>query len=349
MGSAPIRSAIAIDVGTTNTRARFLLEGRVLKTTRRSVGIRDAIGSSGRDTLAVALRDAIEEVVKGTTQTMPDVMVASGMLTSEVGLVHVPHVPTPAGKDELARGAILQRVPAVADQPILFIPGVRTRTSEGEDGWASADLMRGEECETLGAWETLEAESSWEPGRSEVGPPRDTSTRCVFLWPGSHTKLVEVDDGKIVQSHTTLTGELTMALARHTLLSASLPAEFPNEPDPKALEMGVRLEAREGLGRAAFLVRIAAITDELSEEERASFLIGAVLADDVNHLVRHPMFGRARRVWVGGRQPQRTIYAELLQKKNRGSVMEIGPELSEEASARGALAIAIRYQELRRE
>ena len=161
------------------------------------------------------------------------------MLSSEVGLTTVSHVAAPAGLDELAGGAVVRHLPALAELPIVFIPGVRIPAAAGVDGWASADVMRGEECETLGAWMHL-VESG------QVTSP--AAANFAFVWPGSHTKLVEVDPaGRIVRSQTTLAGELMQTLARHTLLAASLPDHLPDDPDPEALAAGVRLVERDGL------------------------------------------------------------------------------------------------------
>ncbi len=171
------------------------------------------------------------------------------MLSSEVGLVAIPHLSAPAGLDDLARGVAVVSLPEVAEMPIYVVPGVRTPAGDGTDGWFEADVMRGEECETLGAYAALAARGRIEPGQWPV-----------FLWPGSHTKLVEVDpSGRITRSHTTLAGELLQAAARHTLLAASLPEALPDDPDPDAAAAGARAVERDGLGRAAFLVRIAAL------------------------------------------------------------------------------------------
>ncbi len=73
------------------------------------------------------------------------------MLSSEVGLIAVPHVIAPAGLEDLARGVAIGRIPELVERPIYFVPGVRTAAADGLDGWFQADVMRGEECETLGA------------------------------------------------------------------------------------------------------------------------------------------------------------------------------------------------------
>ncbi len=335
------RWCVALDGGTTNTRARLIHGDRIVATARRAVGVRDAVFDPDSRPLAVAVRDAIEEVTRGLGDVRPGWIVAAGMLSSEVGLTAVPHVEAPAGLDALARGVAVRLLPEVADRPILFVPGVRTPPAPGVDGWAEADVMRGEECETVGSWTELAA-------RSPQAPPHDGSgPAAVFLWPGSHTKLVAVDaGGRILRSHTTLAGEMTTALARHTLLASSLPRDLPDEPDRSALDAGARLATHQGLGRAAFLVRIAALSEALGPEARASFWLGAVVADDIAHLSRHPMLGGPIPVRVGGRQPLRSLYARWLGERHAGPVSALDDDLADQASAFGALAIARRWAEL---
>ncbi|ODU20946.1 MAG: hypothetical protein ABS87_08275 [Sphingomonas sp. SCN 67-18] len=77
------------------------------------------------------------------------------MLSSEVGLFTVPHVIAPAGMDDLAGAVKAVSIPDVSEQPIRFIPGIRTPPGDRPDGWMQADLMRGEEVETFGALEAL--------------------------------------------------------------------------------------------------------------------------------------------------------------------------------------------------
>jgi 2-dehydro-3-deoxygalactonokinase len=106
---------------------------------------------------------------------------------------------------------------------------------------------------------------------------------------------------------------------------------------------------RGGIGRAAFLVRVAALTETLGPEERASFWIGAVVADDVARLASHPILQGQAPVWVGGRQPLRDLYATLLGQRHAGRVVTIDDELAEKASAMGAMAVARRRGEKGRE
>ena len=368
------RWAIALDGGTTNTRARLLHGHRIIATSRRAVGVRDTIlgdpghpapppltasspssssssasqasGQPHRDRLVRAVREVVEEVARALvpptetsgagTRGRAEFIVAAGMLSSEVGLVAVPHMTAPAGLDDLARGVAVVSLPEVAAMPIYVVPGVRTPAADGPDGWFAADVMRGEECETQGAFTALAAEGRFGPGQWTV-----------FLWPGSHTKLVEVDpSGRITRSHTTLAGEFLQAAARHTILAASLPEALPDDPDPDAAAAGARAVEREGLGRAAFLVRIAAMTGSLDSRSRASFWIGAAVAADVLGLAHHRILMQGRPVWVGGRQPLRALYAAELARRHGGPVVPLDDPLAESASALGACQVAARRVQL---
>ena len=324
---------VALDGGTTNTRARLLKGNQIVATTRRAVGVRDTVLSGGGvSPLMEAVRGAIAQVLDEGHCSRPNRIVAAGMLgAADVGLVSVPHVVTPAGLDELARGSVRHAIPSLSAVPILFIPGVRTPPGEGSDGWIEADVMRGEECETLGAWLAL-----------------DLKERVGFVWPGSHAKYVEVDSrGRITSSTTTLAGELTMAVARHTLLAGSLPEQWSDNLDTEAVALAERLVVARGvpLMRLAFLVRVANLTQSLTAAQRVAFWIAAVAATDAMHL-GHLATSAEIPLLIGGRDSLRSIYGKVISECSCCKVKTLDDDVNERASALGALAIAERWEQI---
>lgn len=258
------------------------------------------------------MRETIVEVSgAGDSSVDADLIVAAGMLTSEVGLVAVPHAMAPAGLSELADAVAVRTIPEIGAWPIPFVPRIRTPVKAGPDGWMRADVMRGEKCETLRALSQL----------SRLGLHDADRQERAFVWPGSHTKLVEVDRlGRITRSQTSLAGEFLQAIARHTLIADSLPSRWPESLDLDAAEAGARAVNDQGLERAGFLVRIAAMEGAVDLDRRASFWVGAVVADDIRHLTRHPILAPSRPVWVGGREPLHQLYARWLGRSHRGPV-----------------------------
>jgi 2-dehydro-3-deoxygalactonokinase len=135
---------------------------------------------------------------------------------------------------------------------------------------------------------------------------------------------------------------MLQAVARHTLVAASLPEALPDVLDADAAHDGALAAELHGLGRAAFLVRIAAMTGTLGETARASFWIGAVVAGDLEGLAGHPILEPGRPVFVGGREPLRSLYADGLSRRHAGPVVALDDRLADAASALGACAVAAR-------
>jgi 2-dehydro-3-deoxygalactonokinase len=314
--------AITLDGGTSTLRARLvnLATGTIETTARREVGAADTARGGSASALRGAVRDVIAEVDPAARAIG---VVGSGMLTSELGIEAVAHVAAPAGLEELFAARRVREWTERGVRPLVLVPGVRTPAAH----WSNGDLMRGEECETLGAWQAL--------GR----PPGPR----LFLWPGSHTKLVGLDAlGRVAWSHTTLAGEIWSAVARGTILAGSLDEPPPSDAwNEAALEAGADLAERRGLGRAAFAVRLAAQGRALDAAGLWSFWLGAVVGDDVASLTRPPsLLGAAGTIHVGGRQPQRGCYARRLERVVPGRVEILDDRISDAAAAWGALLAA---------
>lgn len=261
---------VTIDMGTSNTRSSLWRDGALLAQAARPVGVRDAATGAGKRPLEQALRDTIEAVLAeaGVAAGAVDLTLASGMIGARAGLAEVPHVAAPAGLAELAQGMAPIALPALADLltgPLWCIPGVRNhRAQVGLHNHEAMDIMRGEETETMGLLSRLRLEE-----------------RAIIIMPGSHTKLVSVDQQqRIVGCATTIAGELLQAISEHTLIGESLDG-FGRSLHPAHLLAGAATARKAGLARACFSVRILAQFSQVQLDERASFLLGAVLADDV--------------------------------------------------------------------
>jgi 2-dehydro-3-deoxygalactonokinase len=127
--------------------------------------------------------------------------------------------------------------------------------------------MRGEETEIIGLL-----------ARERVPPP------FLYVSPGSHSKFVWVDEeGRILWSLTTLSGELMWALHRETILAGLV--DIGSETlDPVRVEEGARIAATKGLTRALFVARVANRVLGMSPLECSSLLHGAVAQIDLRGL-----------------------------------------------------------------
>ena len=209
---------LTIDSGTSNTRAKLWQDGRLLAKSFAAVGVRDTVITGSRQKLQMGVRQAMLAAAQTAGIDIREVglILASGMITSNVGLCEVPHVLAPAGIKELARGLAMSRIEAVVEQPFWFVPGIKNNVAAVDlNTYEAMDIMRGEEVETFGLIEQLKLQ----------GP-------AIFVLPGSHSKFISLDAGnRVTACLTTLAGELLDIITGHTILAGALGRSFAQEFD----------------------------------------------------------------------------------------------------------------------
>ena len=181
---------------------------------------------------------------------------ASGMITSNIGWLEIPYVEAPAGIAELVAGA---RTVPIGPADVTLIPGIACRRAA--DG--APDILRGEDIELAGFAAAVEA------------------TGYVAL-PGTHTKWVRLEAGRVAEFSTAMSGEIYDRLTTLGLLASVVEGEAA---EGEALDAGLALgrDRRLGLGTLLFGVRARVIRGELARGDAASFtrgiLIGSEIAD----------------------------------------------------------------------
>lgn len=239
---------IAVDWGTSSFRAyRLDATGRVLDRREAAAGILAVRDGAFADTLRAQIGPWIAD---GETSVL-----MSGMIGSRQGWREAPYARTPAGADEIA-GAM---VPVAFDEDtrVWIAPGVMHRTDDGFH-----DVMRGEETQILGVLRGLG------PGAHRV---------CL---PGTHSKWVELVDGRIAAFRTHMTGEVFAVLRDHSILGRTIAPQAPF--DAYAFRAGVqRAQDRSGLLHHLFEVRSQFLADVLTNETSADFLSGVLIGHEL--------------------------------------------------------------------
>jgi 2-dehydro-3-deoxygalactonokinase len=258
----------AVDSGTTNSRVWLMRDGDVLAKRRVAVGVRNTAIDGHNRALVEGIRKAILELIPDSeADERPEIVIAAGMITSNLGLYEVKHVQAPAGLFELASNIQKKSFEDLKGISFYFIPGVRSGPRNADlDNIDSIDIMRGEETEVMGALEEIE--------RIQDGP-------MLYIHLGSHTKMIQLDSSRrIVAGASTLAGELTQSIVEQTILRSSLP-EIPFATfNPTFFSQGREHCQRIGFTRALYEVRILQLNSELQKEDLASFMLGAILSEE---------------------------------------------------------------------
>ncbi|MCV3739836.1 2-dehydro-3-deoxygalactonokinase [Lentilactobacillus hilgardii] len=323
-----MKTVITIDTGTTNTRVVLWQEGKPVVICKKAVGVRNTAISGSKKQLKDAIRKAIKSVLseKNIKDTTDIVIIASGMITSNLGLAEIPHLKAPVGLIDLANGMKKVLISEVFEQPIWFIPGVKNnRQSLIPENITDMDVIRGEEVEAIGAINLLNLKGS-----------------ALIVLPGSHTKIIKINDqGKIAGSITSMTGELLDLLTKHSILANSVGEQFIETIDEKCLILGAKTAEKNGLGRTAFIVRLLDMYSNYTRNQRANYLLGAVLSNDLKALKNTHAFeiSQSEPIVILGKPGLRDALKILIQS-DPNLTGEVKTEEIRELAGKGAILMA---------
>ena len=234
----------AVDSGTTNSRVWLMRDRDVLAKKRVPVGVRNTAIDGNNRALMEGIREAILQLTReNDSREEPQIVIAAGMITSNLGLHEVKHVQAPAGLLELASNIQETHFEDLKGISFYFIPGVRSGPGNADfENLDSIDIMRGEETEVMGALE-------------EIKPIQDGPLLYIHL--GSHTKMIQLDASRRISAGaSTLAGELMQSIVEQTILRSSLPENPFATFNPTFFSQGWEHCQRVGFTRSLYEVRI---------------------------------------------------------------------------------------------
>lgn len=263
---------ITIDCGTTNTRVFLFRDKTIIQLFSTEVGVRNTAIDGNNGKLKRAVKWGIEEVIKLEKISLSEIdfILASGMITSNLGLYEVDHIFAPANINDFANGMVKKLFPDVCNKPIWFVPGLKNNIKKvNVNNFVNMDIMRGEEVEALYIAELL----------SDQLP-------ALFVLPGSHTKFISISAEKeILGCLTTLGGELISVVSENTIVSSSVENRYATEIDEEYLIKGYKEARKNRLSRTLFSVRILGQFTNTTQNQRANFLMGAILYEDIKAIL----------------------------------------------------------------
>jgi 2-dehydro-3-deoxygalactonokinase len=242
---------VVVDWGTSSFRGWLMsADGAALAESRGGEGMLHC-AAAGAGGFAPALHDHLARL--GAPEAAP--VLICGMAGARQGWVEAPYLKTPTRLDALYEGAI--RVDAPGD--IRILPGIAQARAD------APDVMRGEETQLLGVIE-----------------PDFSGLVCI---PGTHSKWIRIDAGRVIEFSTYMTGELFSVISQHSILAHAVETAGPPPMDSALFREGLSRGLAEPTALTASLFRLRA-AQLLGFEQRADgaarlsgLLIGTELAD----------------------------------------------------------------------
>jgi 2-dehydro-3-deoxygalactonokinase len=164
-----------------------------------------------------------------------------------------------------------------------------------------------------------------------MGVLDDCAAAGLVCFPGTHSKWIQLSDGKIVSFTTCMTGELYSAVRTCTILERTMTSSTVIEE--AAFHEGVLRSANSGgLLHHLFGVRTLVLMGQLEQEASASYLSGLL----VGHEVRATMPPGAQVLLVGAVELC-ALYAQVIEACGGAAKLQ-----NEDAAAHGLAAIGRR-------
>lgn len=303
---------ITVDGGTTNTRINLVKNRKIIDSIKLNIGAKSTIDNP--DLLQKELKGAIQKLLQKNCLTEKDVIrvLASGMITSEFGLCNLPHIETPAGIYELHNHMHETVISEITTIPFVFIRGVKTCSLAFEN----TDIMRGEETELMGIYNPCYG-------------------KCIYVLPGSHSKIIRVDEnGKIRNFSTMLTGEMAAALSQYTILKDAVDLSV-SDADTEYLLKGFDFCKKAGINQALFKTRILKNVFKNTKEEIYSFFLGVILCNEITQIINSD----EKTVVLGGKAQLKNAMAVILQSRTDKKIVVLDKETVNSSTSVGAVKI----------
>ncbi|MBL4575136.1 MAG: 2-dehydro-3-deoxygalactonokinase [Opitutaceae bacterium] len=263
---------ISCDWGTSNFRLRLISTKNqaIMAELSNDCGAKTVSQQSGvptggdpeRSLFATILLQGVDQLcekVEASESSIP--VVVSGMASSSIGWVELPYAILPFPLDGSA--AVTKKMSLRTSQgralSVLLISGVQS----------DDDVMRGEETEILGFFSGEKCHGS--------------STEGWLVLPGTHSKHVCLEKGRLVAFRTFLTGELFDLLRHHSILSASVTSASNSLDGASEGFFCDGLTAARDLGWSSglFSVRTNTLLKQFSTEQNTAFLSGLLIGSEV--------------------------------------------------------------------
>lgn len=210
------------------------------------------------------LRSAISDLANSSSLNLSDIpVIVSGMASSSIGMEEIPYALLPFAADGSQASTRVFQDFNNAGNALVVVSGVKS----------DLDVMRGEEAQLVGLF-TLD----------DTFP--DITNNAMFVFPGTHSKHIVVQDGRIAGFKTFMTGEMFNILCEHSILKDSVVGggKLSDAENLSAFRSGVGVSGTSSLLQTLFTVRTNQLFAKFTKQQNAFFLSGLLIGTELRQL-----------------------------------------------------------------
>lgn len=214
--------------------------------------------SNRKDFLLQVLDKKVKKLEKKSGQNLKNIpIVISGMASSNIGIQEVAYATLPLLLENPELQTVIINRNEILQHDLILISGVRSEN----------DVMRGEETQLIGLIEKYKLRDGL----------------CIL--PGTHSKHLFLNDGKLVGFKTYMTGELFELITSESILRNSVlqPGVKVNENDESFIA-GVQKAREENFLHSLFTIRANDLLYETSHYSNYNFLSGLLIGTELKSL-----------------------------------------------------------------
>lgn len=250
---AGVHQWVAVDWGTSNVRAWGIGDGGAVAWSRSSDrGMSRLSPADYPEVLAELLAPVVAADI-GSVEVL-----ICGMAGARQGWREAPYLEAPAALGGLLAASVRPDIGNKA-LDVRILPGICQKRPGGED------VMRGEETQLLGLL-------ALRPGFS--------GSVCM---PGTHSKWARIEDGRIAEFETAMTGELYEVIGTHSVVRHALAGERDGPKTEDGVDAGLTAGLREPelLSTLLFRTRAASLLSERGPDWCSGYLSGLLVGAEV--------------------------------------------------------------------
>jgi 2-dehydro-3-deoxygalactonokinase len=218
------------------------------------------------DFYAAILKNSIKELAKKTSFILDSIpIIVSGMASSSIGMEELPYAELPFESNGSQASVRVFKDFNGMDAPLLLVSGLKSHE----------DVMRGEEAQLIGLLKLNEITIQG-------------SEKIVFVFPGTHSKHIVVQDRFVTDFHTYMTGEIFNIMTEHSILKDSVhsssDSDLKNQESIKAFLKGVEISGTSALLHSLFTVRTGQLFGQFTKEQNSFYLSGLLIGSELRQL-----------------------------------------------------------------